>query len=871
MKTISLVGILLAVVLAGVAIASPERVVLTSSLTYRADGQGTYLFKGSGKLSGTAISSDGTVEYTDSPGTYELILPFKTKDLISGITINYKYTGKVTMEASATGQQLTYVPVTNGVPLQWGDFTSGTELKWRATLGPGSKLSEVKVDYTIITGVSTSWGTPELSGFKFRKPIYIKGAESGALFNYQIPIKIAESSKAGDYDVLLKGALQSGFSDVRFTATDKETLLSYWLESIEGATGSRAATFWVKIPQLPKNGLVIYLYYGKAGAADLSNGYETFDFFDDFKGGALDSAKWKEYKLKDVILEYRAKAASGSKAGVIVRGNAENEDETLSVSSSNIVGDEYCIYIGKAQKVNSNKAIESGIFYNYRVIAEGKNITFQRFKGNFGELDTGVTLADVPLSSGYIGLLVDGEPKGDKTYYEWVRVRQLAAIKPQVDIAKTEGALVEVPNLGSFDGVTVAGNGDLILDAASSEGEYLSPVIYSTLPVRIMVPSWEAVTPDTSSLAADISATGLANEFKKDCTSENYYYASKKDFKEGKSLKWRARLERQNISAASSRLQEFSLDYRPGAITLVNPDGRENIKAGANYEIGWSAWEYEPSYEMKLEYSLDAGDTYNLIVKETDNDGHYLWMVPNKLADKAMVKISDSLNAEVYDVSNATFSITEEGEETEATSENVAAATAEIEKAKAEEAQRLKAAQEAKEAAELAAARLKAEEEAKTATEAETLDIDLERNTVDFNKLLKVGPGKGKELYDVMIKLGSNTTGDTEKDKGAYREGDIVAIVAAGHKWSETELKSSLIVQLYLTQNQVGQLLQPKEISEGADKDGKPINKMVRIRARGIDLAQFGLKPDMKNREVKLEQIKKAIKNKTLLPEEQNE
>ncbi|MFZ2603621.1 MAG: hypothetical protein WAX79_06465, partial [Candidatus Omnitrophota bacterium] len=435
---------------------------------------------------------------------------------------------------------------------------------------------------------------------------------------------------------------------------------------------------------------------------------------------------------------------------------------------------------------------------------------------------------------------VIASPEGAKQSFSWLRVRQLASPKPEIDSAKTESALVEIPNLAGFSNSIVAGNGDLVLSGQNTEAEYLSPMIYSTLPIRIMVPSWKAATLGTSSLTADISATAIANEFKKDCVSENYYYASKKDFKAGKSLKWKVILKRLGASSDTIRLQEFSLDYRPGIITLVKPDGKEIIKAGANYGISWSAWEYEPSYKMKLEYSLDAGKTYNLIVKETENDGHYLWAVPNKLSDAAIVKISDALEPTVYDVSNATFSIAKDG---------ISAVDSGMDLERV-----LLSAK--------AAARI-------TAANEPAVSLRGEAEAIFLDSLLKAGKGKGTQLYDVLVKLGDNTIADPEKDKGSYKEGDIVAIVPAGHNWSETERKSFLIAQLYLTDKQVQELMQPKEITSGTDKDGKPIMQMQRIRAKGIDLKRFGLAPGMKGRETKINQIKQAIKNKTLLPIEE--
>ncbi|MDD4954096.1 MAG: DUF2341 domain-containing protein [Candidatus Omnitrophica bacterium] len=694
--------------LAPAAFAASERVALTSSLTYRGDGQGTYLFKGNGKLEGAVIASDGAVESLGAAGTYELIIPYKAKDLISGITINWKFSGKVKLEVSATGEQLTYVPVTNGVPLERRDFTGGANLKWRATLAAASKLAEVRIVYTTVSGMNSTWGAPELSGFKFRKPIYIKGTEAGELFNYQVPIKVAESTKAGGYDVVLKGIVQSDFSDARFTQADKETLLSFWRESVQGQAPDRVATFWVKIPQLPKNGLLIYVYYGKPAAEDLSSGSGTFDFFEDFSAAAFDTKKWQAYDFTGRIIEYKLKTGA----------------EVKTLEAKDLTKDEIIDFFKTAKDLS------------------------------------------------------------------WARARQPADPVPQIDITKTGLAPALAVNLAEFSGVTVAGNGDLVLDARHSEGEYLSPVVYTAFPVRIGVPKWKAAIPDTSSAAVDISATGVAEEFKKDCASEKYYYASRKDFKEGKSLRWKVRLGRKSISSSTSRLQEFSLDYLPGAITLIKPDGREKIKVGSDYGISWSAWEYEPSYKMKLEYSIDGGKTYQVIMPALNNTGTYSWRVPNAISAKALVKVSDALDPKVFDVSGGVFAISEGPSEAETGLET--SETGIAEEGSAEETAQTTQKDE--------------EETKKTRT--------------------------GVKPYEVLIKRGNS---------GSYEEGDIIMIKPAGFLWGASEKNNFYIIPAHLTDTQAEEFMKPQEAAGRKDKDGQFVRDIIRQRKYKVNLHKKGV------------------------------
>src|SRR5262249_48036111 len=83
---------------------------------------------------------------------------------------------------------------------------------------------------------------------------------------------------------------RSDGGDIRFTDSDGVTLLPYWIEGWNAGSGS--ASVWVKVPTIPAAGTTIYLYYGNAAATTASNGSSTFNFFDDFESGVIDSGKW---------------------------------------------------------------------------------------------------------------------------------------------------------------------------------------------------------------------------------------------------------------------------------------------------------------------------------------------------------------------------------------------------------------------------------------------------------------------------------------------------------------------------------------------------------------------------------------------------
>jgi len=131
-----------------------------------------------------------------------------------------------------------------------------------------------------------------LSGFGYRKQITITG-QSGAGTNYQVKLLVGETSGASGEQFDLAGHCTSFPNDIKFTASDGSTELSYWVESTSGTTPNRLATIWVKVTADLGSNQNIYIYYGKSGQSNSSNGNNTFLVFDDFNDGSLDTNKWK--------------------------------------------------------------------------------------------------------------------------------------------------------------------------------------------------------------------------------------------------------------------------------------------------------------------------------------------------------------------------------------------------------------------------------------------------------------------------------------------------------------------------------------------------------------------------------------------------
>ncbi|MHA1742855.1 MAG: DUF2341 domain-containing protein, partial [Candidatus Heimdallarchaeota archaeon] len=136
--------------------------------------------------------------------------------------------------------------------------------------------------------VVTYW----LSGWQYRKSHEIQGSTAGAVTDYQVRIKVHYGSEEDSgQDVYLNGKCRTDFGDIRFTASDGQTLLDYWMdEKVDGDY----AVFWVEVPSIPASpgATTIYIYYGNPSATSESDGKATFDLFSDFETGMDGWSDW---------------------------------------------------------------------------------------------------------------------------------------------------------------------------------------------------------------------------------------------------------------------------------------------------------------------------------------------------------------------------------------------------------------------------------------------------------------------------------------------------------------------------------------------------------------------------------------------------
>jgi hypothetical protein len=94
----------------------------------------------------------------------------------------------------------------------------------------------------------------------------------------------------------------------------------------------------------------------------------------------------------------------------------------------------------------------------------------------------------------------------------------------------------------------------------------------------------------------------------------------------------------------------------PAVIGVERPNGGEAWLADSQYTIAWSA---AGIYAVRIEYSTDAGTTWNAVADSVPaGAGTYPWTTPATPSGSCLVRVSDALFTAASDVSDGEFTIT---------------------------------------------------------------------------------------------------------------------------------------------------------------------------------------------------------------------
>src|SRR5262249_55251908 len=135
------------------------------------------------------------------------------------------------------------------------------------------------------------------------------------LANFQVKLTLA----AGQYT-----NMNATGSDLRFYDANNN-VCTYWIEAFNT---SGTSTIWVKVPVSGTSSLL--MFYGNAAATAVSNGANTFDFFDDFTGSTL-AANWTTRTANGTVIP--STAGSGTVTITNTNGGGNGTTAGAGISS----------------------------------------------------------------------------------------------------------------------------------------------------------------------------------------------------------------------------------------------------------------------------------------------------------------------------------------------------------------------------------------------------------------------------------------------------------------------------------------------------------------------------------------------------------
>ncbi len=91
-------------------------------------------------------------------------------------------------------------------------------------------------------------------------------------------------------------------------------------------------------------------------------------------------------------------------------------------------------------------------------------------------------------------------------------------------------------------------------------------------------------------------------------------------------------------------------------ITVTAPNSALTYYVANNYTITWTNTTLSGP-NVRIEYSIDNGTSWIIIVSAVSNTGTYSWLVPNTPSTTCLVKVSDAATLAIFDVSNVNFTI----------------------------------------------------------------------------------------------------------------------------------------------------------------------------------------------------------------------
>ncbi|MDZ7268052.1 MAG: phytase [candidate division KSB1 bacterium] len=93
------------------------------------------------------------------------------------------------------------------------------------------------------------------------------------------------------------------------------------------------------------------------------------------------------------------------------------------------------------------------------------------------------------------------------------------------------------------------------------------------------------------------------------------------------------------------------------SILLQSPNGGEAWQVDSSYAITWDASRINPGSLVRVEYSADAGASWQVLAANAPNTGSYLWQVNTAPTSTALIRIADAGDRYPIDTGDSTFKI----------------------------------------------------------------------------------------------------------------------------------------------------------------------------------------------------------------------
>lgn len=352
-----------------------------------------------------------------------------------------------------------------------------------ASLVSLSSWSQICVPCTI----NSAWGNVEAF-------VIDNSTNSAALTNYQVKLTVNTEAP------ILAGHMEANGNDIRFSTDCSDSLFYY----IENYINTDSTAIWVNVPFVAAGGSdTIYMYYGNLSAPAFSNADSTFDFFDDFSAGVLDTNKWEvrgapTYSFNNGIITFygsnnwdymrtvpqftypivleESHTGNGPSAGSVFGITGTDNRYTFRESNGNLMGTtEDPDVSGGNSWYDQNypgvpMSLDPNVFYDYRISVEPAVGSLQYYE--FCNLTTSNCAGPTSMTaysgpSIYAG--ISSYSSSFIGYYDYFRIRKYSAVEPS--ISQVAADLPLTVNLG-MDTSVCPGAG-LVLDAGNPGSTYL--------------------------------------------------------------------------------------------------------------------------------------------------------------------------------------------------------------------------------------------------------------------------------------------------------------------------------------------------------------------------------------------------------------